>query len=137
MPLSPYLTFSGLGNQAIAFYQQALKAELTEKTTYGELPKSDDDTPGNTFADSDIAHASLRIDGNELMLCDGKPEDVAYGGFSISLTTKDVAQGKAWFEALAAGGEVVMEWQETFWARDFAMVNDKFGVPWRINVDKS
>lgn len=136
MPLSPYLSFSGQCNQAITFYQQALKAELSEKTTYGELPKSDGDDAGKTFADSDIAHASLRIAGNELMLCDGKPENVAYGGFTLSLTTDDVTQGKAWFDALAASGQVTMAWQETFWAQGFGIVTDKFGVPWRINVDK-
>lgn len=142
MPLSPYLSFSGQGNQAIAFYQQALQAELTYKITFGEMPRPDraENDEGcasvQNFADSDIAHANLRIAGSEIMLSDGKPNDAAYAGFTLSLATTDVAQGKAWFDALAAGGTITMPWQETFWAHGFGMVTDPFGVPWMVNVTK-
>lgn len=142
MPLNPYLSFSGQCNQAIAFYQQALQAELTYKISFGELPKSAADESnegcdsGQTFADSDIAHANLRIAGSELMLSDGNQKDAAYAGFTLSLSTEDVAQGKAWFDALAESGQVTMAWQETFWAQGFGMVTDKFGIPWMVNVAK-
>jgi PhnB protein len=29
-----------------------------------------------------------------------------------------------------------MDLQETFWAHAFAMLNDRFGVPWMINCGK-
>ena len=39
MPLSPYIAFSGNCAAAIAFYQQALGAELLHKITWGEMPR--------------------------------------------------------------------------------------------------
>ena len=39
MPLSPYIAFSGNCAAAIAFYQQALGAELLHKITWGEMPQ--------------------------------------------------------------------------------------------------
>lgn len=39
MPLSPYIAFSGNCAAAIAFYQQALGAELIHKITWGEMPR--------------------------------------------------------------------------------------------------
>lgn len=142
MPLSPYLSFSGQCNQAIDFYQQALQAELTYKITFGEMPKPPDEeyedgcASGQVFSERDIAHANLRIAGSDIMLSDGKPNDAAWAGFTLSLSTDDIAQGKAWFDALAASGRITMPWQETFWAQGFGMVTDKFGVPWMVNVAK-
>ncbi len=48
----------------------------------------------------------------------------------------DVAEGKRWFDNLAAQGQIEMDWQETFWAQGFGKVSDRFGVPWMINVVK-
>ena len=40
MPLSPYLAFSGNCADAIAYYQQALGAELRYKISFGEMRAS-------------------------------------------------------------------------------------------------
>jgi PhnB protein len=37
------------------------------------------------------------------------------------------------FKALSEGGTVTMPLEETFWARTFGMVTDRFGTPWGIN----
>jgi len=141
MPLSPYISFSGQCNDAIQFYQQALQAELLYKITFGDMPnppEANDDgcAAGYAFTASDIAHASLHIAGSEIMMSDGKQGAAAYAGFTLSLATQDIAQGKAWFDALAAEGHITMPWQETFWAQGFGMVTDKFGIPWMVNVAK-
>jgi PhnB protein len=140
MSLSPYISFAGNCAEAIAFYQQAVGAELTYKITYGEMPKdenSEEGCPsGMTFPDTAIAHSNVRIAGSEMM-SDGVPGGNAqYEGFTLVLDTQDVAEGKGWFDKLAAGGNVEMAWQETFWAHGFGKVTDKYGVPWMINVVK-
>ena len=40
------------------------------------------------------------------------------------------------FLALSDGGQVRMSLQETFWARRFGMLADRFGTPWMINCEK-
>lgn len=113
MPLSPYLSFAGNCADAIAYYQQTLGAELLYKLSFGEMPPSAAD--------------------NE----EGCPSGTAhYSGFTLVLDTQDVAEGKRWFDNLAAQGQIEMDWQETFWAQGFGKVSDRFGVPWMINVVK-
>jgi PhnB protein len=34
---------------------------------------------------------------------------------------------------LAAGGQVQMPFEKTFWAEGFGMLVDKFGTPWMVN----
>lgn len=141
MPLSPYISFAGNCEEATAFYQQAVGAELLYKITFGEMPKDDNSEEGCPsgmhFPDSAIAHSNVRIAGSDLMMSDGTLSgNATYSGFTLVLDTQDVAEGKRWFDNLAAGGNIDMAWQETFWARGFGKVTDKYGVPWMINVVK-
>ena len=142
MPLSPYISFAGNCAEATAFYQQAVGAELLYKITFGEMPKSDNSEEGcpsgMQFPDSAIAHSNVRIAGSDIMMSDGMPpgSNAQYAGFTLVLDTQDVNEGKRWFDNLAAGGNIDMAWQETFWAHGFGKVTDKYGVPWMINVVK-
>jgi len=141
MPLSPYISFPGNCAEATAFYQQAVGAELLYKITFGEMPKddnSDEGCPsGMSYPDSAIAHSNVRIAGSDIMMSDGTfGTEATYAGFTLVLDTQDVAEGKRWFDNLAAGGTIDMAWQETFWAHGFGKVTDKYGVPWMINVVK-
>jgi len=142
MPLSPYITFSGNCAAAIAFYRQTLGAELVHQITYGEMPQNAQDAqdgcPSGQHLSADcIAHASLRVAGSELMLGDSPGgETDRYAGFTLVLDTQDLAEGKRWFDSLADGGSVEMDWQETFWAHGFGKTIDRFGVPWMVNVVK-
>ncbi|MGS6554309.1 VOC family metalloprotein YjdN [Escherichia coli] len=129
MPLSPYLSFAGNCADAIAYYQRTLGAELLYKISFGEMPKSAQDSAENCpsgmqFPDTAIAHANVRIAGSDIMMSDA------------ILDSQQVEEGKRWFDNLAANGKIEMAWQETFWAHGFGKVTDKFGVPWMINVVK-
>lgn len=103
MPLSPYIAFSGNCAAAIAFYQQALGAELLHKNHPGEMPQNSQTPkmvalPASTAADG-IAHASLRIADGILMLSDSPSSKMErYAGFTIVLDPKDVIEGKRWFD---------------------------------------
>lgn len=48
MPLSPYLSFAGNCADAIAYYQRTLGAELIYKISFGEMPKSAQDSAEKT-----------------------------------------------------------------------------------------
>ena len=47
----------------------------------------------------------------------------------------DIAESERIFHALAEGGSVRMPIQQTFWAKRFGMLVDKFAIPWMINCD--
>ena len=57
-------------------------------------------------------------------------------GFSVTLSIDEPAEAERVFAALSAGGTVTMPIQETFWARRFGMLVDRFGTPWMINCEK-
>ena len=78
MPLSPYLSFAGNCSDAIAYYQRTLGAELLYKISFGEMPKSTQDSAENCpsgmqFPDTAIAHANVRIAGSDIMMSDAIP----------------------------------------------------------------
>lgn len=94
MPLSPYLSFAGNCADAIAYYQRTLGAELLYKISFGEMPKSAQDSAENCpsgmqFPDTAIAHANVRIAGSDIMMSDAIPSGKAsYSGFTLVLDSQ-------------------------------------------------
>jgi PhnB protein len=130
--LNAYLFFDGTCADAMRFYERTLGGKLEMMLTHAESPMADKAPPGS--ADR-IMHARLAIDGGALMASDsmaGQP----YGGmkgFSLSLIYPTVADAKRVFNALAAGGQVTMPIEKTFWAEAFGTLVDRFGTPWMIS----
>lgn len=53
---------------------------------------------------------------------------------SLSLATKDQAEGDRVFNALAEGGKITMPLGDAFWGGKLGMVDDKYGVSWMVSV---
>ena len=53
------------------------------------------------------------------------------GGWTMFLEKPDDADRI--YNALIDGGSIQMPIQETFWAKRFAMLTDRYGIPWMIN----
>jgi PhnB protein len=132
MQIQPYLFFEGRCDEALAFYQQAVGAEVLMLMRFKEAP--DHGTPAPEKADK-VMHASLRIGKSVMMAsdgnCSGKPDFV---GVSLSLTIADDAQAEHAFNALADGGQVFMPLTQTFFASRFGMLTDRFGVSWMVTT---
>ena len=138
MYIQPYLFFDGRCDEAIAFYRQAIGAEVVMLMRFGESPEQDSqcgDGSGPTPPADKVMHASLQVGQTQLLLSDGfsagKPE---FKGVSLSLAAADDAEAKRLFEGLAQEGEVVQPLLATFFASSFGMVNDRFGVSWMVWV---
>ena len=134
MKLNPYLTFAGKAEEAMTFYAGALDGTVTGAMRFGEMPK-EDQFPG--MDPNGMAH--IRVDfanGDSLMASDDPNPDHA-GFHNVTLQTAwDTPEGaKVAFDKLAAGGEVIMPCDKTFWARAFGMCRDKYGVRWMVNCD--
>ncbi len=132
MQVEPYLFFEGRCEEALAFYGQALGAEVTMLLRYEESPEPEMCSPGT---EKNVMHANFRIGSARLMASDGAcTGPAAFQGFSLSLTFTDVAEAERIFNALAAGGQVQMPLAKTFWSPCFGMVADRFGVSWMVSV---
>ncbi len=56
-------------------------------------------------------------------------------GFNISINVDTIEEAERIYAALKEGGTVRMDLQETFFARRFAMVTDRFGTPWMLTCN--
>jgi PhnB protein len=133
MPVTPYLFFDGRCEEAFAFYKTALGAEVGFMMRYKDSPEPPPPGACAPGSDNKIMHASLTINGATVMASDGRAEGKPeFKGFSLSLDARDEADAERKFAALSAGGQIFMPMGETFFAKRFGMVADKFGVGWMI-----
>ena len=114
MAIEPYLFFNGCCEEAIAFYQKALGAEVLMTMRYKDSPESP--PPGMVPAgwDTKIMHTCLRISDANVMASDGCSEGPNFQGFALSLTAANAADADRTFAALAEGGQVQMPLGKTF-----------------------
>jgi len=134
MQLNPYLSFNGQCEAAFKFYAEVLGGQIVATITYGETPMADQTSPGWR---GKIAHVRMSIGDTMLMASDSPPDHYEpMKGISVTLGIDEPAEAERVFHALAAGGTVTMPIAETFWARRFGMLTDRFGTPWMINCEK-
>ena len=135
MQVNPYLSFDGRADEAIAFYQRALGAEVKMLMRFKDYPGPADPGMVRPGTENNVMHANLRIGESTILLsdgrCTGKPQ---FQGVSLAITVADVAEAERVFAALAEGGQVQMPLAKTFFSPSFGMVADRFGVAWMVYV---
>lgn len=131
MKINPYLNFDGTCGEAFRFYAQVLGGNL-ELMTFRDSPMAE--KVGPEWQDR-VLHAYLEVDGDALMGSDVPPGTPhAVQGMWVALHANDIASGERIFNAFAEGGTVTMPFEETFWAKRYGMVTDRFGTQWMVNV---
>lgn len=131
--ISPYIHFNGTAEKAIHLYQGALGAKLEDISRYGEVPGMTAPPEQKSL----VMHALLRIGEGEVMLNDETPDRPAAteGNVQIALDFDGLEEMTKAFDALAAGGKVILPPQDTFWGAKFGMLIDAYGVRWMFNCD--
>lgn len=120
-PVSVYLMVND-GNAALEFYRRAFGADVTETYPY----------------EGKLGHATLTVNGGDVMLSDEFPEEItgvrspkSLGGTTCSVSLS-VDDADAWFErARAAGAEVIRPLKDEFYGRA-GKLRDPFGHTWGI-----
>ncbi|MDI5935707.1 VOC family protein [Halomonas kalidii] len=139
MLLNTYLIFNGDCRAAFEFYQRCLGGEIAALHPYSEAPEECAQDVPPEHRDK-IMHARLVVDGQVLMGSDTTPACPApYAGIKgahVSISVDTPEEAERIFPALADNGSVVMPLEETFWARRFGMLVDRFGVSWMINCER-
>lgn len=136
MAIDIYLTFNGDCREAVEFYAKVFETEEPHIMTFGESPPNPE-YPLPEEAKNLVMHARLAIDGSNVMFSDTFPGTPFTIGNNISLVYQsfDADKLKIVFDNLKAGGTVGMKLQETFWAKLYGQVTDKFGVNWQLNIN--
>lgn len=135
MKLNPYLHFDGRCREAFEFYAKTLGGKITFMQTFGESPMAAQMPPESH---GHVMHGSLQIGDQLLQGTDPPPGQYTQPvGFRVALHFDDAAEGERAFNALAQHGVIFMPYQQTFWAKGFGMVTDRFGTPWIINAGQT
>ena len=131
MQIIPYLIFNGQCEEALRFYEQHLGAKITCIMNHKGTP-AEAETPAEWL--EKIMHAQFTLSGQAIMASDSPPAHyLAPQGLHISLQFSDPDEAEKVYNALMQSGVAQMPLQATFWAKRFAMLKDKFGIPWMIN----
>jgi PhnB protein len=132
--IEPYLFFNGRCDEALAFYQEALGAQVEMLMRFNESPVPQQPGMVPPGFEKKVMHASIKIGDSRIMVSDGNSDQPAFSGFSLSLSVADEDAARKAFAGLSAGGNVHMPIGKTFWSPCFGMVQDKFGVGWMVSM---
>lgn len=134
MKFTYQLAFNGDCAEAFEFYQKLFGGKIISKMTWGESPMGK-----NAPAEwkPKIIHATLIV--GETVIGGGDAPPGHYQkpqGTFVGIDEENPEKAEKLYNALAEKGTVVMKLGETFWAKRFGMVYDRFGTPWLINCGK-
>lgn len=133
MKLTPYLFFDGNCKEALEFYAEALGGEIIALLKFSEAPPEEECS--SAMKDM-VMHAQLKVGDQLLMASDAPKNYCAPQGLSISIGVDTPEEAERVYAALAEGGSVQMPMEETFWAKRFGVLSDRYGIPWMINCDR-
>jgi PhnB protein len=132
MQVNPYIFFNGDCREALEFYADVLGGTIEAMIPHGGTPAA-----GSVDASwqDKIMHARLAIGDRAIMASDSPPQfgAVKPSGFYVQLELSTPEEAERVFDALAEGGEIRMAYAQTFWARGFGMLVDRFQIPWMIS----
>ncbi|KIG08664.1 MULTISPECIES: VOC family protein [Caballeronia] len=141
MQVQPYLFFEGRCEEAVTFYREHLGAQVLMMMRFRDNPDASKEGASEAASgcsmpagsEDKVMHTAFTIGDSMLMasdgMCSGKPN---FAGVSLSLTANDEQQAEKYFNALGNGGQVQMPMTQTFFAKRFGMVQDRFGVSWMV-----
>ncbi|CAD5107849.1 VOC family protein [Zestomonas carbonaria] len=136
MQVQPYLFFNGRAEEALAFYAKAIGAETTFLMRFKDAPEQPPSEECGNYSPEHIMHANMQVGPTQVMVSDGAEPNSAFNGFSLAVAVDSPEEAARVYAALAEGGQATMPVQETFWARAFGMLTDKFGVSWMVNCER-
>ncbi len=130
------LSFAGRTEEALGHYQDALGAELVFLMRFRDSP---DASHHRKDIEELVFHATFRIEGTEFMASDvgyfDEDATAHFAGFALALRLRSVDRARRFFDALAEGGRVIMPLAESAFTSWYGIVEDRFGVSWKFNVD--
>ena len=133
--LNPYLNFDGTASRAIELYQRALGAKVEFLQHCGDAPGGDQMPEA---LKQRVLHARIKIGNDAIMISDTQPGDPPAIGTNVLLAVQcnSIEQMKLQFSALAEGGKINLELQQTFFSPMFGMLVDAFGITWMFNFEQ-
>jgi PhnB protein len=138
--VSTYLNFPRNTEEVFDFYKSIFGGEYSGGgiSRLGDIPQQEG-MPSIAEEDKNlIMHIELPILGGHLLMGTDAPESMGFhvnfgNNIYINIEPDTKAETKRLFDALAEGGNITMELQDTFWGAYYGSCTDKYGVQWMFN----
>lgn len=130
--LNPYIKFNdNKCKEAMNFYKGIFGGKLDIQTV-GESPMAKEMPNG---ADK-IMHATLTVNDKFMFMGSDMMRDKAVVGdnVGVAINCDSEKEIRAYFEKLSVDGDVFMPLEKPFWGGLFAVVTDKYGIEWMLNM---
>ena len=130
MRLLTYLNYGGNCRKAFEFYEQRLGGRIIMMSIHGAGPNAGVVPDGLR---NKVLHARLELGGTQIFGTDVAPDQFqpmrsAY----LTLMLDSVDHAERIYAILGADGQIFMPMAETFFAKRFAMLRDRFGTSWML-----
>lgn len=134
MKASINLSFNGNCAEAIRFYEQHLPGKVLFELTWGDSPLAKDAPPAwhAKICHSTLIAGDITLHGVDVLPGTYEPPR----GFAFVLGIEDIDEADRLYRVFGENGAVHVPLQETFWARRYGKVVDRFGIPWEINCGR-
>lgn len=139
MHVNPYLMFAGCCEAAMNYYATHLGAEIKALMRYSDAPPegpADGQPPCPVSDPALIMHGAFLLGESLIMASDTAEAATGPAGVWLSLTADDERHAAHCFDALGEGGQILMPLAPTFFAEQFGMCVDRFGVSWMVIVPR-
>ena len=135
MGVSAYLNFAGNCREAVEFYAKVFGSPAPRIMSYGDAPP-DPAFPLDEATKKLVMHAEVEVAGTTLMFSDLPAGRKVVVGDNVNLIVQSASSDDItrWFDALKAGGKIVMELGPQFWTGLYGFVYDKFGIGWQLGL---
>lgn len=128
LKLDIYLNFKGNCKEAFQFYEKHIGGKITVMQTFNQ-------SPGHTNIpegwETKILHARIEI-GNSVVMGADIPSAEPMRSAYITLRSKSFEEIEKIYKIFTDGGQIFMKMEQTFFAKRFAMLRDKFGTSWML-----
>ncbi|PTX55004.1 putative 3-demethylubiquinone-9 3-methyltransferase (glyoxalase superfamily) [Melghirimyces profundicolus] len=129
--ITPFLMFDGKAEEAMNFYVSLFdQSEIISITRYGA------DGPGK---EGTVLQAVFSLNGQEIMCIDSPVQHnfTFTPAMSLYVTCDTEEEIERLFGELSQNGNVLMPLSEYPFSEKFGWVEDRFGVSWQLNFEKS
>ena len=128
--------FNGQAGEAAVFYADLLGGKIENLYRYSDMPPAEGMAEIPEDSKQRIMHCCIGFPGGSMGLADTLPSDprnFGNGGHILTLLCDSMAQAEGAYAKLCVEAQKIMcELGETFYAKRYGEVVDRYGVLWSV-----